>query len=76
MIFKTKHLQLVLVLKIRMYNSFIAERNRIHYLCNKDIWVPSTHVTHLKLDLLDVIPGLNATMDGRAKRNLDVCKDT
>lgn len=50
MIFKTKHLQLVLVLKIRMYNSFIAERNRIHYLCNKDMWVPSTHVTHLKLD--------------------------
>ena len=31
------------------YNWFITERNRIHYLCNKDIWASSTHVIHYEV---------------------------
>lgn len=35
-----------------MYNWFIAERKRIYYLCNKDIWASSTNVTHYEVGFI------------------------
>lgn len=76
MIFKTKQLQIGLVLKIRMCDSFITERNRIHHLCNKDIWLSRTNVTHDEVSFIrgDFWPhrhGLRKSQD-----EIHICKDS